>query len=863
MALKQKLDAEEKALLEIIEDPIWLGEFLRSTADGEVDKNVWPKQAWEYRDYQRQFLSDQSEFILYTGGRAIGKCSPSGAKVYTTEGYKTITELYKRACFIAYALDESTKEIVQRRAVVVKDKLSPAYTIITEAGHKFVATQNHPILTPQGYRLMADLNEGDSIAVVTHLPHESINNALRWHELRILGYILFASKFKAETKIKPRYKKIAAEIEIIADRLLTIWHKDFDGNYSLHQRKGPFKHPITSLLEQCRLHHAMRSYGAKRIPDLIKNERLDNIQVFIEALFAQFAEINQTHVIIKTPNDTVAYDLQELLLRFSVESRVFQTGDTWHLELLDYRAEYRFWDTFILPGITVGKLPIPPESKDPTSYLRFDKIKTKFLSHEITDTYAIHVYEHNNYISDNVYVHNSVVLEDKLVYNVVNSYEEFPVTPEIVFVTANQAQMSMPQSRFILRFTASPFLKDFLKNNINKSTGIMQFPRPKGGPLKFWMRIAGSNGEQNMVGLHLPKIIGDECQIFPINAYTQLMPAYNSWEPKTQQIWGGVPNGLRTSVLYLLDMQTPKYKKYRIPAPNNPFYTYENYIDDLRRYGGEQDDRFQQLVLGRHGQAAYQVIPRESIIVETYPFYNLRYNSAQVLKGIHFKDALQRPAIPEDLTRLIFAIDPGFADPTIIQILGRDNKGKWRTYVRYRLTRIDFNEQQNIIHWLDEYYKPGQIVIDIGAGGNGSSIMHNMMYGEPYKNRSYDKRFIGVQFKENVLAGYDEEGEELFQEAKSFAATQLARIIQEGSLIFSEIDNEGLSQMERVAKKKSMNGRDTYFIISERGASGKGGVGADEDDHIFASYICFTLAVREEPLDVNKKKLGRPKGALT
>jgi hypothetical protein len=120
MALKQKLDAEEKALLEIIEDPIWLGEFLRSTADGEVDKNVWPKLPWEYRDYQRQFLSDQSEFILYTGGRAIGKCQPCGSKVYTTEGYKTITELYKRACFIAYALDESTKEIVQRRAVVVK-----------------------------------------------------------------------------------------------------------------------------------------------------------------------------------------------------------------------------------------------------------------------------------------------------------------------------------------------------------------------------------------------------------------------------------------------------------------------------------------------------------------------------------------------------------------------------------------------------------------------------------------------------------------------------------------------------------------------------------------------------------------------
>ena len=100
----------------------------------------------------------------------------------------------------------------------------------------------------------------------------------------------------------------------------------------------------------------------------------------------------------------------------------------------------------------------------------------------------------------------------------------------------------------------------------------------------------------------------------------------------------------------------------------------------------------------------------------------------------------------------------------------------------------------------------------------------------------------------------------MFQEAKSFAATELARIIHyivTGKLVFSEIDNEGLSQMERVAKKKSMNGRDTYFVMSETGN------GVSDDDHIFASFICFTLATREEPLNVNFKKLGKAKGSLT
>jgi hypothetical protein len=211
----------------------------------------------------------------------------------------------------------------------------------------------------------------------------------------------------------------------------------------------------------------------------------------------------------------------------------------------------------------------------------------------------------------------------------------------------------------------------------------------------------------------------------------------------------------------------------------------------------------------------------------------------------------------------MFAIDPGFADPTIIQVIGKDAKGIWRTYIRYRLTRIDFNEQQNIIHWLDDFYNPQQIVIDVGAGGQGSSMMHNLMYGDTYKGRGYEKRFMGVQFAEKIVSGYDDEGVELMQDSKSFAATELARIIQDGILRFSELDNEGLSQMERVAKKKSINGKDTFFVISEKGLGGRGGNGADEDDHIFSSYICFTLGAKQDVVNPYKKKLGQPKHTLT
>lgn len=136
-------------------------------------------------------------------------------------------------------------------------------------------------------------------------------------------------------------------------------------------------------------------------------------------------------------------------------------------------------------------------------------------------------------------------------------------------------------------------------------------------------------------------------------------------------------------------------------------------------------------------------------------------------------------------------------------------------------------------------------------------MMHNLMYRDEYKSKRYEKRIMGIQFKENVIAGYDSEGEELVQDAKGYAATQLAKIIQEGRLILSELDSEGLSQLERVAKQKGTSGKDRYFVLSDKGN------GQDEDDHVFASFICFVLAIKDIVLNPSSKKLGRPTGKHT
>jgi len=135
--------------------------------------------------------------------------------------------------------------------------------------------------------------------------------------------------------------------------------------------------------------------------------------------------------------------------------------------------------------------------------------------------------------------------------------------------------------------------------------------------------------------------------------------------------------------------------------------------------------------------------------------------------------------------------------------------------------------------------------------------MHNLMYGDEYKGKGYDQRFEGIQFKENVISGYNDEGEELTQDSKGYAANELAKLIQEKRIILSEVDHEGLSQLERVAKQRSTNGKDRYFVINSKGA------GADEDDHIFASFICFVLGIRHAVSNPSLKRLAKTQGKYT
>lgn len=861
MALQKQLSEEEWAILEIMTDPILLGEYCRNTLDGSPFQEEWPKQGFKYRWYQRDLLSDQSEFISLVAGRSVGKCSPISARIYVYPyGYVTISDLFKlkkKGLLTSIYTVDDKNHWTQKRLSFEFNGYKDVFKITTECGHIFYGTDNHPILTPAGYRPIMELHPGDEVAVTQYLPHDSQQKMFVWEELRFLGYVAGYNILTPEMEVILKYQRNITEMQRIAAYFDARMVPATNGAYRLLRRMGPLKHYATKLYATIGI-PSVRSDGFNRVPYVLKAECLENIQIFLESFLVSFCDISLKEIKFKHHRKTFVYDIQELLLRFGIESRInkLDKDDSsrhqfYELVVADYKDIYTLLTTFDLPGVSVSNLKLPTSLADPDNFKKHDRIES-IAPVGNQATYAIFVPDTHNYVSDNFMVHNSLVLEDRLIYEAVNWDTEFPgTTKESTLVTANQKQMDPILDRIIMRLSNSRLLKDFLKGGVNRSKGTLDFPTDGGANYRLNARIAGSKGENNMVGLHVPKIYGDEMQIFPMASYIQLGPTYNGYEPNARQFYCGVPNGLREgNVLYFLDQRSAKFKKYRIPAHENPYFTHKDNLESLRQYGGEDADDYQHLVLGRHGDPAFAVIPRDKIRTEPIDFYSHRYTQTDKHAGRGFRQQLQLHKIPDNKAEYkVLALDTGYADPTVAQVICRDKNGIWRTFVRYRMTRIPFPEQADAIDWLDDFYNFNLICIDLGAGGGGIGVSQDLLSDRFSKGKQYNKRVHGVQFANFIDNGEDSSGNALRTQAKSFAGQELARLITEGNLVFSEIDMEGLSQMERVAYQRQANGTSKYFIISDKG-TGKSG-----DDHIFASYIVFVLSLLTRMLEKPRKRL--------
>lgn len=286
--------------------------------------------------------------------------------------------------------------------------------------------------------------------------------------------------------------------------------------------------------------------------------------------------------------------------------------------------------------------------------------------------------------------------------------------------------------------------------------------------------------------------------------------------------------------------------QYRVPAHNNPYYTRVMDMDNLRRYGGEDSDDYRQLVLGEHGRPSFSIIQRDQFRTDPFAFRVDRYTNEHIKNGIHWSSIIEPPQLttPE----VLFGIDTGYVDPTVIVVTAKHNT-TWRHVYRVVLHRVDFDLQQRIIHELLQHFHPQRVGIDAGSGGGGLQIVHTLLYNDAYKPHKYRDIIVPVVFNERVAQDVETNAP-----TKTIGALHLVRAIQDHRLVFSELDFEAVSELERITKRTTASGADSYYILSETGT------GASNNDHIFAAFICWAMVERMTNVKLFRKTLPKPIG---
>lgn len=453
-------------------------------------------------------------------------------------------------------------------------------------------------------------------------------------------------------------------------------------------------------------------------------------------------------------------------------------------------------------------------------------------------------------------VGKTVALIDKLVWLVVNLFWD----ESIVYTVPSKVHLEPVFLRLTRWFRNHPLLRYYVgKTGINSQ--VFTIKTLNGAIIDC--RIAGQTGTGvNIVGLHVPVVIGDEMALYPWGTYIELLPTLNTFEDGFQLIVSGVPTGMREkNVLYHTDQKDTQFTKHRVSAHQNPRYTEVDEERNIKQLGGKESEDYIHLILGEHGAPVYILFDRARMLIEQYEIFHGTIYGAKLKED---KTLLNRfysslPSLPTNIDETMFGVDLGYSEPTVIHILYRPKaKEYWKYLCRITLNQVPYPTQEVILDTLDTLYKPN--ILGIDEGNIGVSVIQHLISDKEYRTKDFKARIVPIQFRSLVPIGFSEDGEEISVRAKEFSMQLLQTWVNEHKICFSAADETVISELERTTYLKTASGELVFRTVTPRGGLRHGG------DHNVSALLCATLAhylVTEVGVPTTKKvKLYKPTWGL-
>lgn len=283
------------------------------------------------------------DLMEFFAGYGFNKCLTGDTKIVNYDGrIKTIKEIYETNDFCTVlTLDENLKLVEGKISAIHENGLKDVYRLRTRTGRIIKATSNHKFLSFQGWKPLKSFNKGEHVAVPRCLPLQSAKS-MSEHELAVLAYVLSEGNtchphtFYYYTNSKEELDDYLHYLSQFRNARATVVERR--DKYEVHVcnvKKGVKQF---NEAKQFIINMGLQWKKAvdKFIPEEIFELNNNDIAFFLGKLWVGDGCIDtrNTQTYYATSSETLAYQIQHLLLRISIKSTV-------HIKSFKYRDSIR------------------------------------------------------------------------------------------------------------------------------------------------------------------------------------------------------------------------------------------------------------------------------------------------------------------------------------------------------------------------------------------------------------------------------------------------------------------------------------------------------------------------------------------
>ena len=320
-----------EAILKTFTDvTLWCESYLRDPRDREKPLLL--------RSYQAE-ITDNSrtqQNIILRWGRRMGKCLSGKSKILNNLGERVrVDSLVNTTRFGVISLDDNMRFTPTYQTKCVSNGIKPLYQLLTKSGRKIEVTENHPFLTPTGWKWLKDLKPGQNISVPSSINLDiPVSSDIFDFQAKTLAYLLSDGCLTQSIRFGNELKCVQEEFK---DSI-----KLFKGcTYRITKKQGKYEeyyiHGIkdnngvrqqNSLLDYIRtLNLFGKNSHTKFIPNEIFRSSKRQQALFLSRLFAcdgwaSVSKSNRTsgncEIGYCSVSEDLAYDVAHLLMRFGI-----------------------------------------------------------------------------------------------------------------------------------------------------------------------------------------------------------------------------------------------------------------------------------------------------------------------------------------------------------------------------------------------------------------------------------------------------------------------------------------------------------------------------------------------------------------